>query len=287
MELSILPKTHSYDNMKTVDPSKYDSEYFATILHSVDYSKKVTTKSFKPIHHFIADLVTYAPGETIVDYGCGNGDLAFLLALKYGCHVLGIDYSKDAIDIANSNRGLLMKTKSLDASKTEFICADIDHTPRKLQSQVSAVYLADVVEHLYDHELDTLFNIVSKWGGTGMKVIVHTDNNAYLTYVRPLIDLVSVIARSTTIAKISERNRWEKERHVNLTTPMELKRSMHERGYKAITLRYSPLSKEKVQAQIGPLQTIPFLTEILMMVGTLLTFLLPSFYIVFEKIREK
>ncbi|KXK07438.1 MAG: Ubiquinone biosynthesis O-methyltransferase [Microgenomates bacterium OLB22] len=269
--------------MKTVDPTKYDSAYFTKVMRSVDYTKKVTIKDFKPIHHHIADLIRLTPDDLIVDYGCGNGDLAFLLAMKYGCHVVGIDYSKDAIDIANKYRAYLAKTKSLDLEKTEFYCYDITHTPKKFHRDVSAVYLADVIEHLYDSEIEVLMRLINKWSNKDIQLIIHTDNNAYLTYIRPLIDVLSILTGASSLSTIQQRNIWEKERHVNLTTPIELRKKMRELGFVQVKMTYSLVDKATIAAQIGGLARIPGITACLYLCANIFSFLLPSFYSVFRK----
>ena len=41
--------------------------------------------------------------NTLLDYGCGKGRVAFLLSRLTGCRVIGIDYNEDLIRAANEN----------------------------------------------------------------------------------------------------------------------------------------------------------------------------------------
>ncbi|RAP52293.1 MAG: 16S rRNA (cytosine(1402)-N(4))-methyltransferase [Methanosphaera sp. rholeuAM270] len=41
--------------------------------------------------------------DTLVDYGCGKGRIAFFLNNQVGCKVIGIDHSKRLLEMANQN----------------------------------------------------------------------------------------------------------------------------------------------------------------------------------------
>ena len=55
-------------------------------------------------------------GKRVLDAGCGTGELPYLIAKKGAMHVLGIDYSKDAIEVAK---------KTYSAKNLSFECTDI------------------------------------------------------------------------------------------------------------------------------------------------------------------
>lgn len=270
--------------MKSVDVKKYDKEYFESKLTSVDYHKKVSPSDFKPLHRNIATLLKNKPTDFIIDYGCGNGDLSFLLALQYKSRVLGIDYSKDAIILANKNRRLLSKTKSLDLKHTSFISCPNNKLPSL--SGVTLIYLADVIEHLYHGEIDIIIKKFLTWNDKNLKIVIHTDNNDYLQYIRPFIDTLSVIMRKTTIKQIKARNEWERERHVNLTTPRELTKKFKNYGFKVTKLKYSPITRQNIQSQLGSLRSVPFLVISIYKLGNLFSFLLPSFYIILQRQKK-
>ncbi len=268
--------------MKSVDYQKYDKNYFKEVLDLIDYSKPVTVRDLKEIHRYLTSFIHHKKEDIIVDYGCGSGDLAFLLGMKYQCNILGIDYSPDAIKIANKNKRSLMKTGSLTDKRINFLCASNSDLPKL--TNVTAIYLADVIEHLYDEEIDFVMKKFQSWKGRGpLHIIIHTDNNNFLRYLRPFIDLFALITGKSTLEIIKIRNQWEKERHVNLTTPAALCKKFKRYHFKKSAFSYSNVNIKNVKGHLGPLGKLPFIVGLTMFMSKFLPFLLPSFYIVFTK----
>src|SRR3990167_9777879 len=211
--------------LKSVDSKRYDKDYFEDVLDTIDYSKPVSISGFKDIHKYLAQFVHHKQDDFIVDFGCGSGDLAFLLAAKYRSRILGIDYSSDAIDIANKNMRSLIKTGSLKSKRVSFLCATNSALPKL--SNVKSIYLADVIEHLYDGEIDLIMKAFLSWKGKSpLHIIIHTDNNIFLKFLRPFIDFFALVTKKTTLEVIRIRNKWENERHINLTTPAQLTKKL-------------------------------------------------------------
>lgn len=266
--------------LKSVDAKKYDTDYFESVLSHVDYTKKVTTSDFKSIHQTIALLVKHTSTDLVVDFGCGNGDLAFLLAMKYKCRVIGIDYSKNAIDIAKKNANSLVKSKSLPADRVTFMCATNENLPRL--KNISAVYLADVIEHLYDEEIDYVINAFKKWNQKNLIIAIHTDNNNYLRIIRPFIDALSILTGKETWRNVQKRNQWERERHVNLTTQQKLINKMATYNFRVLVEKKPTITHEMIKSQLGNLGSNMGLVKVVTKITSLFSFLLPSFYIAFQ-----
>ncbi len=266
--------------MRSVNAQKYNSEYFLNILNYVNYDKPVAIKDFKFIHQHLVSIFPHTKKDFVVDYGCGNGDLTFLLAMMYRCRVLGIDYSPDAIQIANENKKLLKETGSLNNKNVSFICTPNNKVPAL--HNVTSVYLADVIEHLYDEEIDIIVKKFIQWNDN-IKIVVHTDNSSYVYYVRPLIDLLTLIAGKTSIQSIKNRNSWERDRHVNLMTPRILSQKLKKYGFKVVKVEYSPVSIKRIQTQLGLTRASTFIAPIMLNIGKIFNYLLPSFYMVLER----
>ena len=45
-----------------------------------------------------------SPGQRVLDVGVGTGGSAFFMARQFGCHVTGVDLSKNMVDIAEERR---------------------------------------------------------------------------------------------------------------------------------------------------------------------------------------
>lgn len=86
-------------------------------------------------------------GKKVLEIGCGEGDFASIIAF-HGGSVTAIDYSKEAIKIAN-------KKYSLD--NCYFICCDY----QDMSEKYDIVVLNGVLEHTED-PLDTLIHIKNK-----------------------------------------------------------------------------------------------------------------------------
>ena len=76
-------------------------------------------------------------GKRVLDAGCGTGELPYLIAKKGAAHVLGIDYSKDAIEIAK---------KTYSASNLVFECTDIS----SVKGPFDVVCSLGTLEHIDD-----------------------------------------------------------------------------------------------------------------------------------------
>jgi SAM-dependent methyltransferase len=80
----------------------------------------------------LADALSPARGDTILDVGSGLGGPARLLAADYGCDVTGIDLSSEFVDVANrltERTGLSAQVRFQqgDATRLPFTDAAFDH----------------------------------------------------------------------------------------------------------------------------------------------------------------
>lgn len=269
--------TKTDSTIKQVDKSKYNKEYFVSLFKTPDYSKKVTLNSFGHIYREIANLYKLSPEDRVVDFGCGNGELSFCLHKRYNPTIFGIDYSKDAIEVSNVNLNLLKKRdKNL---KIKFINTNNNHLPDL--KDINYVYFCDVLEHMYDHEIATVLNEIKKWNKTKIKILIHTDNNIFLRFVRPFLDLLAIISGLSNPKAINKRNIWESERHVNLTNPRKLREFIELLGFRQVKLVYSVASEDKVGRQLGDLSSLAFLKSLSFTILHFFKSLSPSFYAVY------
>lgn len=259
----------------------YNKQYYIDLFGEKDYSKPLEIDKFGPIYKKIAKLALLSDVDLVVDYGCGGGDLSFYLQQKYKCSIIGIDYSPDAIRICKDKLKKYRQVYHI-SDKIKFLKGNYDNLPRL--KNISILFFCDVLEHIYDKEIALLLKSVRMWGGRGGKIrlLVHTDNDFYLRFIRPLVDFLSLILFITNIKSIRERNKFEKERHINLTNPLKLKIKMERWGFREIKLRYPEITKNMIKMQLRTAKNIPLLIDIFYVILRRFTFLCPSFYAVYE-----
>jgi 2-polyprenyl-3-methyl-5-hydroxy-6-metoxy-1,4-benzoquinol methylase len=87
-------------------------------------------------------LARIHPGESVLDVGCGKGELAYDLAERGGARVTGIDTSPDALEFARSR---------FASERLELLQADaLTWTP---PHPFDVVVLSNVLEHIADRVL--------------------------------------------------------------------------------------------------------------------------------------
>lgn len=76
-------------------------------------------------------------GKTVLDAGCGTGELPYLIAQKGALRVVGVDYSKEAIGVAQ-------KTYALP--NLSYVCEDI----KKIKGKFDVITTLGTLEHVDD-----------------------------------------------------------------------------------------------------------------------------------------
>ena len=82
------------------------SQSFRVIFREVyenDYPEEANPLSFVTNTDLLSIIknLNVEPGKTFIDLGCGNGGPGLWIAQKTGANYLGIDFSKNALDLAN------------------------------------------------------------------------------------------------------------------------------------------------------------------------------------------
>ena len=104
-------------------------------LYESDFAKILLGDSFHPgglkLTERLGELLCLTPESCVLDVAAGKGTSAFFLAERFGCHVVGIDYSTENVAKAND----LAETKRLvsrvrfehgDAERLSFTDASFD-----------------------------------------------------------------------------------------------------------------------------------------------------------------
>jgi SAM-dependent methyltransferase len=244
---------------------------------SPDISQAINLDHFSKKYQEMGDLIRLQSSQTIVDFGCGNGDLCFYLAKKYGCRCIGIDYSPSAIKIAKDNLDKIGRHSP--HLKITFYHRDNYHLPRL--NHISVIYLADVVEHMYDHEIKTILQTFKQWG-KDITIALHTDNNIYLKIIHPLILAYKWHFYRHFRSKLIRSHRQDQAMHINLTNPYQFTRKMKAWGYELISLSHPAPTLRSIHGQLGGRLPYP-LTKIIAIALKRLPFLSPSFYALYRE----
>lgn len=224
--------------MRSVSSSLYNKEYYLnTCLGFEEFGLYHGKKAHKRVDDLLS-ILKLKKGMRVLDIGCGRGDAAFYMARK-GAEVIGIDYSKDAIELANQAlkeqhrqvrrrvKFLLTDAKSINFGKNYF----------------DFIIAIDFFEHLYKEELEIVMKRLSwslKPGGT---LLVHTEvNKVYLDFTHPfyifpvssfLIWINKVVTKNTYPGLPKDpRNDFHKKQHVNEPTYFYLKKLFKRHQFK-------------------------------------------------------
>lgn len=131
--------------------------------HWEQISKSVTKMNVfvKARYGLVLNQVKLSVGKRILDIGCGDGALTYLLSRQKEAYVIGIDPSIEAINFA--------KEKTRNTKNIEFIIASAYNLPFADDS-IDYVVSSDVIEHLQQPE-KMLLEIKRAYNGNGNVII--------------------------------------------------------------------------------------------------------------------
>ncbi len=133
----------------------YTCGYWPEGTHSVDEAQR------HKVEH-VCRKVMLAPGETVVDIGCGFGGFMFHAAERYGVSVTGINITTEQVDWLRSEIGRRGLSDRLSVRDTDF---------RDVDRQYDKVVSIGVLEHAGRDQVDEVVRAHAdflKPGGLGM-----------------------------------------------------------------------------------------------------------------------
>jgi len=163
------------------------------------------------------------PGEKILDLGCGRGHLAYYCVMN-GCIAVAIDYSRAAIELANKTRNALPENL-----RNNMIVREMDFRDLKADEKYDVIFMADLVEHLYDWQLKELFKKAKEIlkEGTG-RIIIHTaPNRTWINIIFPLkriLNWPSIISAKKDFFYTRGKYNYDENMHVNEQTTRGVRR---------------------------------------------------------------
>lgn len=244
--------------MNSVSSKIYNKKYYLTVCPGAEEFKK---SGGKKLHLRLEKLLCKIPINKftkILDVGCGRGDVALYLG-KNSKKTIGIDYSKEAIKLANSTR------KNFPLAIRKKVHYQIMNI-RKMSfpdNYFDIVICIDVLEHLYRDEVEQALReikrVLKKDGvlflQTGMNKLLY--DFVYKYYIFPVNKIVTTIdqfVRRINYESLPKDPRTidEKKQHVNEPTYFYLKNLLKKFRFEG-----------KIKTEIGYIKPIKSLKTII------------------------
>jgi len=218
--------------MRRVNPKEYSEKYFENYCTGYDHWQNSAGQKMDPRLEAAFKLGRVRTGMTVVDYGCGRGELVTKSSLR-GAIATGFDYSIGAINMC---RKIVPKNT---AAKFELI----KRPNLKLKDKsVDIIFFVDVIEHLYPEEVDIVLKEFKRILKTKGKLIVHTApnkdfyNGGYVWFSRYANKLANLLWPSLFGEKLpttkNPRDKLEKKLHVNECNKEDLVTYLKQAGFK-------------------------------------------------------
>jgi cyclopropane fatty-acyl-phospholipid synthase-like methyltransferase len=178
-------RSSSGDNI--VDPAIYDADYYFDAF-SKDENAYIASLSDLPISlGRCLDMAGIKEGERILDLGCIRGTLAYYCVLR-GCRATALDYSLDAVNLARKTRNALPANL-----RSQMEVLHMDFSDLAESEKFDVIFMADLVEHLYDLQLRKLFVKARRIlrAGSG-RIVIHTaPNRIFINVIFPLKRIIN------------------------------------------------------------------------------------------------
>ncbi len=141
--------------MKTAIDNKKFYDAFADKINSKRLNSPYEVRKYAHMKQYTSILDRIAPGEQVLDAGCGEGSLSVMMALK-GANVTGVDLSRPNIDEA-------CKYAEANGVTIPFAIGDLEQLPFA-DSSFDTVVCSHVLEHIpnFDKGLLELTRVARK-----------------------------------------------------------------------------------------------------------------------------
>jgi 2-polyprenyl-3-methyl-5-hydroxy-6-metoxy-1,4-benzoquinol methylase len=197
---------------------EYDQTYFLQDCGGYDSFKKYQGKQLTDERLLTAlYLVSPTRHTSILDIGCGRGELCYALA-QAGASVTGIDYSLSAITIAEKTFNDTIKK-----DKLEFICDDF--LLFDFAKKFDRIIATDFIEHIEKNRFDIVLRKVAGLLKPRGLFILHTSPNA-LNYETPYANKRAIARSIGSYLPKNPRTHYEEIMHINEQTPDLLKTNL-------------------------------------------------------------
>ena len=237
--------TSDKTSKERVEPDVYTDDYYLTNCHGyedfvISGGRKVGPRFIKAL-----SLAGELRGKRVLDIGCGRGELVIQSALR-GAEAWGIDYAQAAVDIAagalagvDENLRSRTHVQQMDVKALQFADGFFD-----------VVFMMDVVEHLYPHELALAFDELRRTIRPGGLLVMHTSPNkvfeeiVYPNYSRRINQIALKASRALKLndglfnetmlptQREFPHDTFEREMHINEQSAPRLRAEVERHGFR-------------------------------------------------------
>jgi cyclopropane-fatty-acyl-phospholipid synthase len=153
-----------------LSPEMYEKMLDTPMQYSCGYWRGAETLSEAQIGkmELLARKLKLAPGQQVLDIGCGWGDLAIHLAKKYSCHVTGLTISAKQRETA-----LERATNAGVADRVTILLEDY----RQHQGTYDRIVSVGMLEHTQISNLPLYFTCVERLLRSGGIAVIHSIAN--------------------------------------------------------------------------------------------------------------
>lgn len=246
------------NDMKSVSSKIYNKKYYLTVCPGSEEFKKSGGKKLHLRLEKLLQQLTINKSTKILDVGCGRGDVALYLG-KNSKETVGIDYSNEAIALANSTKknfpfSVRKKVHFRTMNIKELFFPD---------NYFDVVICIDVLEHLYKDEaeqaLGEIKRVLRKDGilflQTGVnKLLYDLAYKYYIFSINQAITKIDKFIRRVNYESLGKDPRTvdEKRQHVNEPTYFYLKDLLSEFKFEG-----------KIKTEIGYIRPIKSIKTII------------------------
>lgn len=230
---------------KPVDPENYNRSFFLNPKYGCgcggwNIIQNTGGQQFPSYYKEFYELAQIKAGYRVLDIGCGRGEFVIFCALQ-GAIATGVDYSADAIEIANGLKKLVIEGRK-DISieqRCTFHQADVKTLPFP-DNEFEVIVSRAMVEHIHQWELMQMLKECKRiLKPNGILLIATHPNIWYRNYGFPVIynikRLSSFLRKVSGEEKVSNNPHSEQEHglHVNEQSIISLKKTLKATGFRS------------------------------------------------------
>jgi len=226
---------------KSPTPSQdiYDDFYFEHSCGGHEEFHSTLGDELAPWLNYAMDIAKLRPGEKVLDLGTGRGEIAYQSALR-DTQAIGLDYALAALGLAKK-----LRVKALKKEKSfSIMLSDARNLPFQ-KDTFDAIFMLDIVEHLAQDDLISVFTQVLHCLKPGGRLIIHTMPNLnYYKYGYPIFRFIMRIL-GKNLPKDARDRFYHGEVHVNIQSPKSLRENLRISGFDEVKVKLTQISGSK------------------------------------------